>query len=405
MTTTDEGLFAHGDGLSGLGRPLSLQEKLSVVHAHLRAAFPFLDRVAVALLDDRARLLKTFVASAGGRPNPLRHYEVGLEEAPALCEALDREGPRVVNDLALFDAGLHVHTRRIRDEGFRASYTLPVRARGRVLGALFLNSRVPDCFTPEVLDRLDVYAHLLAEIVSASILQVRTLLASMRTACRVVHFHDPETGNHLERMSRYARLVARELAASGRSGLDDEAVERIFLFAPMHDVGKIAIPDLVLMKPGPLTDEETAIMRTHTTRGREIIDELIDDFDLEALEGLDTLRAIVECHHEMLDGAGYPRGLDGDAIPLEARIIAVADVFDALTSRRAYKEAWANERAFETLRRLAGVRLDADCVAALERCLSEVEVLQATFRDGDGDQFANLSRSRAAGAGIINQTS
>ena len=168
-------------------------------------------------------------------------------------------------------------------------------------------------------------------------------------------------------MSYYARLIARHLAP--RYGLSDEYVEKVFLFAPLHDVGKIGLPDSVLQKPGKLTAEEFELVKTHTLRGREIVDTLIADFELGDLEDVEALRNIAAYHHEAINGTGYPLGLAGSEIPLEARIIAVADVFDALTSRRSYKHAWSNDEAFALLRQLAGVKLDRDCVEVLlHRC-------------------------------------
>jgi len=137
-------------------------------------------------------------------------------------------------------------------------------------------------------------------------------------------------------MSRYARLIAKALAE--RHQLDDEYIERVFMFSPLHDIGKIGIPDHILLKRGSLTDAETEIMHTHAPKGREIIDDLLMNFGLDAIQNVDILRNIAEYHHEQINGGGYPAGLSGEAIPLEARIVAVADVFDALTSAARIKK-------------------------------------------------------------------
>src|SRR5262245_56980956 len=156
---------------------------------------------------------------------------------------------------------------------------------------------------------------------------------------------------------------------------------KTFLFAPLHDVGKIGLPDSVLHKEGKLTPEEFELVKTHPLRGREIVDTLIADFGLVGLEDVEALRNIAAYHHEALNGSGYPLGLSDGKIPLEARIIAVADVFDALTSRRPYKRAWSNDEAFALLRELAGVKLDAECVEALVSRRAEVEEIQRQFRE------------------------
>ena len=125
------------------------------------------------------------------------------------------------------------------------------------------------------------------------------------------------------------------------------------------------------------------MMKTHAMKGRKIIDDIIENFGLENVKNINLLRHIAEYHHETIDGSGYPHGVTRDEIPLEARIVAVADVFDALTSKRPYKKAWSNEQAVATLRELAGEKLDEDCVMALLDNMGEVECIQQQFRENN----------------------
>ena len=183
---------------------------------------------------------------------------------------------------------------------------------------------------------------------------------------RAIEFRDAGTSTHLERMARLAALVAEGL------GLPEDEVKTIEAAAPLHDMGKIAIPDAVLMKPGQLTAEEMAVMRRHPRIGYELLADSPNRF-IQA-GALIALR-----HHERWDGSGYPDGLAGEAIPLEARIVAVADVFDALVSQRPYKEAWTVDAALAYLYAQRGRLFDPECVDALLRARERVLEICAQF--------------------------
>lgn len=366
------------DTLESLNRNIPLRDKLLKTHHALQAHLPFIQRIAVAVYDPKTSLLKTYLHSSGD-DNPLPNYQAQLSDAPSLQAILDQGRPRVINNMLTFEKGEHEHTRRIGRQGYAASYTMPMFSNGVFFGFIFFNSSEADVFSDVVLEQLDMFGHLISLMVVNEIAAMRTLVAAVTTASQLTHQRDPETGSHLDRMSRYARLIAKELAA--RHQLDDEYIERIFMFSPLHDIGKIGIPDNVLLKPGGLDADETAVMHSHAAKGREIIDDLLKNFGLDAIQHVDILRNIAEHHHEQIDGGGYPAGLQGDAIPLEARIVAVADVFDALTSRRPYKDAWTNDEAFAMLERLAGEKLDAECVQAMVAHRTAVEEIQAKFRE------------------------
>jgi HD-GYP domain-containing protein (c-di-GMP phosphodiesterase class II) len=375
-------MFEHHDALEELNQPISLRDKLIAAHKSAREIFPFITRIAIALYDPETKILKTFLHSSGDE-NPLEHYQVSIDNAPSLKEILDKRLPRIINNQFTVEHGEHEHTQRIGRQGYAASYTLPMFNDGEFIGFIFFNSNEVDVFTENVLRQIDIYGHMIALMVIKELISTQTLLAAVKTTGQITHVRDPETGSHLDRMSRYSRLIAAELAE--KYDLDDSYIEHVFMFSPLHDIGKIGIPDNILLKPGKLDADEMTVMKTHAAKGGEIIDGLLNNFGLENFEYIDVLHNIAVCHHEAVNGSGYPAGMKGDTIPLEARIVAVADVFDALTSKRPYKEAWSNEEAIQKLRQLSGETLDQDCVNALLKNIEEVEKIQKQFKENDYD--------------------
>lgn len=185
---------------------------------------------------------------------------------------------------------------------------------------------------------------------------------------RAAEYRDPETGAHILRMAHYSELIAR------RMGLAPEWCERLLSAAPMHDVGKVGTPDHILLKPGRLNDEEMAIMRRHATIGPEILEGSSSPMIQLAAE-------IALSHHEKFDGNGYPGRLAREAIPLSGRIVAVADVFDALTSARPYKAAWELDRAVDFMKAERGRHFDPQCLDAFFDQWTAVLDVRKRFKD------------------------
>ncbi|MGL5391866.1 MAG: HD domain-containing phosphohydrolase [Shewanella sp.] len=183
---------------------------------------------------------------------------------------------------------------------------------------------------------------------------------------RAAEYKDNETGLHVVRMSHYARLLAMALK------LPSHFCELLYNAAPMHDIGKIGTADAILKKPGKLDEAEWHIMQQHVEIGAEIIGEHSDPL-------LQMARRIALTHHEKWDGSGYPKGLSGEQIPLEGRIVAIADVFDALTSERPYKQPWPIEEAVALLESQAGSHFDPQLVSAFKQILPEVIAIRDTY--------------------------
>ena len=365
---------------SSIPGPVSIEEHLAVVHVALRAELPAITRVAVAVYDRKTDLLKTFVNSTEGG-SPLTHYEARLADVPSLAALAESRRSRVLDDLSVLEGSAATHS-QVLLERYRSSYTKPLFEEERLRGFLFFDATEPGFFTSGVVQRLEVYAQLVSVMLVMSQVPLRMLRSVVKVASDVTHSRDPETGAHLERMARYARAIALELATD--LDLDDAFIEYLFLFAPLHDVGKVSISDDVLLKRGRLTDAEFEQMKTHSTKGAALVERVLADAGFGGLPSAKMLGHVVRHHHEAWDGSGYPDGLAGEAIPIEARIVQVADVYDALTSVRPYKDAWEPERALGFLTEGAGTRFDPRCVEALVRRHAEIEQIRARFRDDEG---------------------
>jgi HD-GYP domain-containing protein (c-di-GMP phosphodiesterase class II) len=368
------------DALSDIN---SIKGQLREIHESLKRELPGIARVAVAIYDERTDALKTFVHSSDGEP-PFSHYEAKLKEVPALATLAAIRTPRIIDDLQPALAHGSKHVRRLLETGYRSSYTMPFYDHGRFFGFLFFDSREPRYFSAASARHLSLYCHLISLLIINELSRVSALRSAIEVARTMSHTHNEETGAHLDRMARYARLIAKTLAdRNPDDAIDDEFVEFVFLYAPLHDVGKIAIPDNILLKPGKLSSEEFDIMKTHVAAGMSVVESIARGFHVGSGQHVGVLRNIVRYHHEAYDGSGYLAGLKGAEIPLEARIITVADVFDALTTTRCYKEAWDNERALDLMRALAGRRFDPGCVDALLEKFGEVKAIQAQFRSNN----------------------
>lgn len=215
--------------------------------------------------------------------------------------------------------------------------------------------------------RLYDNTRLLSEMVAERTRQLEsTRLEIIRRLGRASEFKDDETGLHVVRMSHYCRLIALD------AGLSESAANLLLQAAPMHDIGKIGIPDHILQKPSALTEDEWVVMRKHPAIGAGIIGRH-DDLLLE------TARIVALTHHEKWDGTGYPRGLKGEEIPLTGRIVSIADVFDALTSRRPYKEAWSVDQSVEYIEQNRATMFDPDLLDHFRHAMPQMLEIMALY--------------------------
>ncbi len=207
--------------------------------------------------------------------------------------------------------------------------------------------------------------------------------ASMRALASLAETRDNETGNHILRTQGYVEVLCQELARMHHPEIRDaHCIELITKAAPLHDIGKVGIPDQILLKPGKLTEDEWTIMRTHSALGAEAISRAIqDEADQSVFDFLHVAMKIAHYHHEKWDGSGYPDGLAGENIPLPARLMALADVFDALINRRCYKKAMPLELAVSVIQEGKGKHFDPMIVDAFSNCLEQFISIALRYAD------------------------
>ncbi|HCA26463.1 MAG TPA: metal-dependent phosphohydrolase, partial [Betaproteobacteria bacterium] len=245
---------------------------------------------------------------------------------------------------------------------------------GAQKAVLLFASTETAAYTPEHLEFLTNLAGQLSHILEKTVVMEGLVIAAVEGLAKLAESRDPETGNHLKRMSLYAAIVSEELGMmeSAQEQITPAYVRDILHFAPMHDIGKVGIRDDILLKPGKLTTEEWGEMTRHPIIGGQVLRRCEAQMNNLGHSLFQVAIEIAEGHHEKFDGSGYPNGLKSDAIPLAARIVAVADVFDALTSKRPYKEAWPVEKALALLDGEAGRHFDPQVIAAFKQALPRI---------------------------------
>ncbi len=243
-----------------------------------------------------------------------------------------------------------------------------VKARVQTHLALYDQNRILE---EKVMQRTAQLREAFSKIKSAS-------LDTIHRLSKAAEYKDEDTGAHILRMSNYSAAVARKM------GQDEATVESILYAAPMHDIGKIGTPDRILLKPGKLDADEWEIMKQHTVNGAQILKSSDAEF-------INLGEVIALSHHEKWDGNGYPRGLSGEEIPIAGRIVAIADVFDALTSKRPYKEPFSLKKSYTIIRESSGSYFDPDVVDAFFAIEDEILTIKEKYKDEKESLFVKIT--------------
>lgn len=237
--------------------------------------------------------------------------------------------------------------------------------------AVMIFASAGQTYLQEHVDFLTNIAATISHVLEKTVVTENLVTSAVQGMAKLAESRDPETGDHLVRMALYSALISEELGREGPyTGIINPAYVRdVFHFAPMHDIGKVGIRDDVLLKPGKLDAEERKEIERHPSIGGEVLRRCESQMEVLGHSMFKIGIEIAECHHEKFDGKGYPAGIAGLEIPLSARIVAAADVFDALTSKRPYKDAWTVEKALSVMQEDSGKHFDPEIIAAMLRAL------------------------------------
>lgn len=359
----------------------NLTQRLEDLHNSILERFPGIARIACALYDEQTDLLKTFIHSTH-EGHAIVRYEYPLSKSTSLNELRQTNECRVIEEMDGTIQEGSEHSNWLLNQQYRSSFTVPMTNGAHFIGFIFIDSKESTYFSDAIQRDLYLFCNMISLSISMEISVAKSLISTAKAVRDFAHLRDFETGKHLTRMAQFARLIATSVREHYR--LSDETVEHIFLFASLHDIGKIGIPDSILLKPGRLNPQEYEVMKGHVTKGVDIITKVLDDYQLSYRDDSNIMLNIVAYHHELLDGTGYPNGLKADEIPVEARIVSVADIFDALTSTRPYKTPWLIDDALEELERMANNgKLDKHCVAALRKHRAKAEEIVKRYTEDE----------------------
>ncbi len=356
-----------------INRGLTLKETMDVVCREFRSFLPLDWAMLISFRPDGC--VRVSAAPDGSISVP----EPEAEETSDRClpdEILQSPHPVIMENLEeqAKTPGSRPLLNRLIEVGLQSAMILPLNTNPDYPSALVIASRQPIAYQQEDRIFMESLAGQVARIIDRTVIAENLIVAVVEGLAKLAENRDPETGDHLIRMSMYASFIA---ASYIRIYPDEPAVTPdlpgdIRRFAPMHDIGKVGVPDQVLLKPGRLNPDEWGAMKQHPAIGGAVLRRVQEQVKHQGNSIFKVAIDIAEYHHEKFDGSGYPHGLSGKEIPLAARIVTAADVFDALTSRRPYKEPWTVEEAVVELEKDAGTHFDPDVIAAFRDAMPRI---------------------------------
>lgn len=365
----------------------TIEEYIKLVGEQVCSFFE-VERFSLALIsDDEVIAEEAYFSEPGHRAFLHKGFRQKLGETSLGKIAKEGLKYRIINDLRAVNSK---SAELIVKEGFLSNLTVPAVVGGEVIGFFFLTSKEVNHFTEED----GKLFHIISLILSPKLfyaLAIQNVVANFgESLVNLSEYRDNETGNHIRRVSTYAKILAEAMK------LEPRLVREIYQFAPLHDIGKIGIPDSILLKPGKLDDDEWEVMKTHVMIGVRIIEDFVENSrKIMSGNSLKTAINLIRDHHEKWDGSGYPFGKKGEEISIEGRILAVADVFDALTSKRPYKKPFSFEKAVEIIKEGRGTHFDPKVVDAFVENIEKIKAIYNELKDTESNEISEPDKEKA----------
>jgi HD-GYP domain-containing protein (c-di-GMP phosphodiesterase class II) len=378
--------------IENINNNASFMDTLQFINRTFSLFIPY-NYIGISLIDENKELLRASYGVSDGSIIGLPEKVIGSTwpiKETSLGSLLTNGKSRIINDLEQYCAGrpLKPYNKVMLDAGIRASITLPLIVSGEPVGMIFFSSRNKNVYNEKHEKILRTLANSIAISLNQNIFINDILYTSILALAKLAEARDEDTGEHMDRMSKYSKAIAQMLYENDRytDEITVDYIDNIERFSPLHDIGKVGILDGILLKPGKLTPQEFNEMKKHTMFGAEVLKSAELNMQKKGRSLFRMGIEIAEGHHEKWDGSGYPYGKKGNEIPLCARIVAVADVFDALTSKRPYKQAFPFELSVKIIEEGRGKHFDPVIVDAFLANRNIIEKLYFDFKTTDEEE-------------------
>lgn len=372
--------------IGNLNKDVSFDGILNYIYLSFSEFIPY-SHIGIALLKENGETLEASYGISDKSLCELPKKLVGIKAVlskTSLGDIIKNKTPRVINDLELYTKNSNTEYNRILiQSGIKSSITLPLKINQKPVGIIFFSSVHKNIYKQEHIAFLETLSDSISISLNKNIFIDEMLYSTLLALVKMAEARDEDTGYHLHRMKTYSSSIAEFLL---EDHVYDELISVNFIknidrFSPMHDIGKVGIRDGILLKPGQLTDEEFEQMKKHTVYGAEILRAAEGNIVKQSYSMFEMGIEIAEGHHEKWNGTGYPYKKSGSEIPLSARIVAVADVFDALTSKRPYKNAFPFDKSFELIVEGKGNHFDPNIIDSLIRHKNDIYNLFLSFNN------------------------